>query len=338
MTSTATWSVQTAASGVLGQPTWTSRGTGYIDAAATVSGNGFADIQPVGYFLYLSNLTKIPNAGSNVVFTGNSNYYILVQVLSYTGTAGNYSAYVQINPGLTVSTAPTNGTTVTITQQYSQSRLTGHDFLYVGSGNYYSTGFPSNFNTANYIQANQTINSGGGRVFFTSTDQNGNFNVGNLFVVQQSTGVATLSANLFNLSGLNNLQFASGGANITQFSPDGSMTANSDALVPTQRAVRAYIASQLGAGGSNITANSLQAGSIYASGTTLTTVNSNNLTIATTGTSITLGSATTQITTLTRGQTTFAPSATTDVTNKTYVDSSIKTQALRASYFYSTMG
>ena len=332
-TTTATWTVMTAAAGVLGQPTWTSRGTNYSDATVVITGNGFADYKPVGFYVYLQNLTSVPLAGSNIVFTGNSTYYIIVQVLSSSGSAGNYSAYIQINPGFTTSNAPNHNTNVTITINYSQARLTGHDFLYVGSGNYYSTGFPSSFSVANHTKANETQNVNGGRVFFTSTDQDGNFNVGNLFVVQQSTGVATLSANLFNLSGLNQLQFASGGANITQFSTDGNMTSNSDSLVPTQRAIRAYISSQLGAGGSNITANSVTAGSVNMSGTTITTTNSNNLTISTTGTSITLGSATTtnitlgttptQITTLARGQTSFTPSIGVDLTNKTYVDAQI---------------
>ena len=264
-------------SGVLAQPSWTSRGTGYTDAAITITGNGYADYQAVGYYITVSSLTAIPVAGSNIVFAGNPIYYSIVQVVSYTGSPGSYQALIQINPGTTVANAPVNLTAATITIQYSQVRLTGHDFLYVGSGNFFSTGYPSNFSTANKIPANQTLNSGAGRVFFTSTDQDGNFNVGNLFNVAQATGVATLNASLFNLSGLNQLQFASGGATVTQFSTDGSMTSNSDSLVPTQRAVRAYIASQLGAGGSNISANSVTAGNVVINGQTITTQNANDL-------------------------------------------------------------
>ena len=315
-TSAATFTVRTAASGVLGQPSWTSRGTNYTDAQITITGNGYADFQAIGFFINLSNLTALPVAGSNIVFNGNSTYYIVVQVLSYSGSVGNYNAYLQINPGLTVLNAPVNGTTVAITIQYSQVRLTGHDFLYVGSGNFYNTGYPNNFSTANHITNNQTVNSGGGRAFFTATDQDGNFNVGNLFNVAQATGIATLNASLFNLSGLNQLQFASGGANITQFSTDGNMTANSDSLVPTQRAIRAYIASQLGAGGSNITANSLTAGSVYISGTTITTTNSNNLTITATGTQISV----TKLAVFTQAQSSYVPATGNDLTNKTYVD------------------
>lgn len=315
-TTAATTTVRVQPTGVLGQPTWASRGTNYNEATVTVTGNGFADFQALGFFINLSGMTAVPVPGANIAFTGNSTYYIVVQVLSYTGSAGNYSASIQINPGLTVTDSPVNGTVVTITIDYSQVRLTGHDFLYVGSGNFYNTGYPNNFSTANKIVANQTVNSAGGRVFFTATDQDGNFNVGNLFTVQQATGIATLSASLFNLSGLNQLQFASGGALVTQFSTDGNMTGNSDGLVPTQRAVRAYIASQLGAGGSNITANSLTAGSVYISGTTITTTNANNLIITSTGTQISVNN----LAVFTRAQTAYVPTVDNDLTNKKYVD------------------
>jgi hypothetical protein len=43
-------------------------------------------------------------------------------------------------------------------------------------------------------------------VFYTSTDQDGNFRVGRLFNVEQSTGIATLNADAFNITGLNELQ------------------------------------------------------------------------------------------------------------------------------------
>ena len=46
----------------------------------------------------------------------------------------------------------------------------------------------------------------GGRVYFTSTDQDGDFRVGDLFRIQQATGIAALNADAFDLSGLNELQ------------------------------------------------------------------------------------------------------------------------------------
>ena len=356
VTSAATVTVRKQATGVLGQPTWTSRGSGYKDATAYIVGNGYADIQPVGYFINLSTLTDVPVAGANLVFAGNPVYYTVVQVLSSSGTGGNFNANVQVNPAFTATDAPLNGDSVTATIQYSQVRLTGHDFLYVGSGNFGSTGYPNNFSTANHIQSNETINSAGGRVFFTSTDQDGNFRVGGLFTVQQATGVATLNANLFNLSGLNALQFASGGASVTQFSTDATFSANSDVIVPTQRAIKAFLASQLGAGGAVLAVSSLTSGNVIINGNQITTQNavdlnitavSGNLVQMNTGTNLnaavtltasgTLAIATgASITAATGSSSTFAagsavtfngvttqnaiPVTDTDVTNKKYVD------------------
>jgi hypothetical protein len=154
-------------------------------------------------------------------------------------------------------------------------RLTGHDFLYIGTGNQATTNYPY-VNASTAIQANQANFSGGGRVFFTSTDQDGNFNVGNLFGVQQATGTATLNANAFNLSGLQSLQLGTvavgvGSAVITQFSSDPYFTANSDNILPTQKAIKSYITAQIGGGQSSLNVNTLTSGVIYIAGNTIST-------------------------------------------------------------------
>ena len=58
-------------------------------------------------------------------------------------------------------------------------------------------------------QSDEVEETNGGRVYFTSTDQDGDFRVGDLFRIQQSTGVATLNADAFDLSGLSQLQLGS---------------------------------------------------------------------------------------------------------------------------------
>jgi hypothetical protein len=147
--------------------------------------------------------------------------------------------------------------------------------LYIGTGGKEKTNYP-NVDISTAIQANQAQFSAGGRVFFTSTDQDGNFNVGNLFGVQQATGTATLNASAFNLSGLNSLQLGAvelgvGSAIITQFSTDPFFTADSDNIVPTQRAIKAYITAQIGGGQSSLNVNTLTSGIVYIAGNTITT-------------------------------------------------------------------
>ena len=46
--------------GVLGQPTYSSRGTGFITASAEVVGDGFADIRQSGTKIRVDNLDSIP--------------------------------------------------------------------------------------------------------------------------------------------------------------------------------------------------------------------------------------------------------------------------------------
>ena len=127
---------------------------------------------------------------------------------------------------------------------YSQVRLTGHDFLDLGTGNKLNTNWPGD-PLVDPAPGNEVTEDFPGRVFFVSTDQDGNFTVGRYFKVNQATGSTTLNASSFDLSGLSSLRLGSIGAqlgeSITEFSSDVTMSANSNQKVPTQRAVKTYI-------------------------------------------------------------------------------------------------
>jgi hypothetical protein len=271
----ATFEVRTG-DGVLANPTFTNRGTGYTTSAAFVAGDGFADIFQTGAFVFVNNLTAIPTLGSNVQIAGiDGIWYKLVLFTEQSGTPGNYAGRLQLSPTVGIAEAPNHGQAVTIRIRFSQCRLTGHDFLDIGTGNFTQTNYPG-IPLQEPVPANETVDSGGGRVFFTSTDQDGNFRVGNLFTVEQSTGTATLNADAFNLSGLQELQLGSvtlGSSNtaVNEFSTDATFSANSDSVVPTQKAIKTYIASQIGGGGSSIVANSLTVGNIYIAGNSVGT-------------------------------------------------------------------
>jgi hypothetical protein len=122
--------------------------------------------------------------------------------------------------------------------------MTGHDFLNIGTGDFVSTNYPGT-PTQNPDQSDEVVTSGGGRVYWTSTDQRGDFRVGTLFRIEQATGVATLNADAFDLSGLTQLQLGSIGAQIgatiNEFSTDGTLSGNSDIAVPTEQAVKTYV-------------------------------------------------------------------------------------------------
>jgi hypothetical protein len=266
--------------GVLATPSFINRGTGFASATADVfTGNGVADFLQSGTFIAMSRITSAPIAGSNITF-GHlpDETFKVVNVVSLTGSFdGSYKAFFQISPAMKLINAPANGTSITTRIRYSQVRLTGHDFLNIGFGNFENSNYPNDpLPGFTIIQANETQEGNGGRVFFTSTDQDGNFRVGDLFTVEQSTGVATLNADAFNIAGLQELSLGDltlggGSASISEFSTDPFFTADSDTVVPTQRAIKAYIASQIGGGGASLNVNSVTAGFILINSDQITT-------------------------------------------------------------------
>jgi hypothetical protein len=265
--------------GVLANPTFISRGSSYVTGSANLSGgDGFADNFQATGVIAVRRVTQRPVAGSNVVFAHlPDRVFKLVNILTFLGEIdGSYSAFFQISPPFTISEAPNNGVTLETRIRYSQVRLTGHDFLDIGTGGFVTSNYPG-LPLIAPDPAKEVVEAGGGRVFFTSTDQNGNFRVGDLFAVEQSTGIATLNADAFNISGLNelnlgNVTLGGGSATITEFSTDPFFSADSDNIVPTQRAIKAYIASQIGGGGAALNVNSVTAGSILINSNQITTI------------------------------------------------------------------
>ena len=79
-----------------------------------------------------------------------------------------------------------DGSTVNFYQR-SYISASGYVFEYVGAGTNY--GALPQVGRADPIQARETVQLGGGKVFFTSTDQNGDFRIGPSLVISQATGV-----------------------------------------------------------------------------------------------------------------------------------------------------
>lgn len=263
----------------LATPSFRNRGTGFVSASVELdTGDGYADFLGYGTLIPVKRISQVPVPGSNVVFANLPNEtYKLVNVFTLVGAnEGSQRAFFQVSPEVKRYNYLADESSLTTRIRYSQVRLTGHDFLLIGTGSFDETNYP-NTPTQDPIPANETVESNGGRVFYTSTDQDGNFRVGGLFTVEQSTGIATLNADAFNIAGLQelslgNITLGGGSATITEFSTDPFFTADSDTVVPTQRAVKAYISSQIGGGGASLNVNSVTAGSIYIAGTQISTV------------------------------------------------------------------
>ena len=274
-----------------GVPVWTrtSGGGGYPTGmaqgqltpgttTATISGDGYAEVPQVGGYMQVKGLYREPKDGSNMEIGSDATFYTVVNVLGYTNAQEGTpvgTARIQISPQMTTVKAPVHGTSVQFREEYSSCRMTGHDFLDIGTGDFTTSNYPG-IPTQAANPTHEVQEHCGGRVFFTSTDQDGNYSVGGLFSVQQSTGRATLNAEDFSLAGLNELklgalQFAGYGATIDEFSSDGTLSGNSDTALVTEKAIKTYITTQLGGGDNQLEVNTATVGNVYISGTTVST-------------------------------------------------------------------
>ena len=270
--------------------------TGTFQASETITGGGSGAsivLDAGGSFapdqsgrILVTTFTTSPDVGDSVQFAttdGNSYQIQSLSTLTISGTEYKILVFSTSRPTpLPVSTV------VNCRKRFSTVRLTGHDFLKIGTGGKTTTNWPG-IPTQNPSQADQIITNttDPGRVYYVATDELGNFYVGDYFKVDQATGNVTLDASAFNLQGLQTLQLgAIGGligASINEFSTDGDLSQNSDSKCPTQAAVRTYVgkvnATTPTGGTFAVTGNATISGNLTVSGTT-TTVDTTNTTIS----------------------------------------------------------
>ena len=159
---------------------------GVVTSVEMVSnGRGYGSTPPTVTF-------SSPNVGLNTA-TGTANilptYYVIqsstpiVSGITTITTSENVPYAVGVG-----STAPF----------FKQSRVlaSGHSFEYIGSGVTISSALPQNGGVP--IQANETISRNGGLVVYTSTDQSGNFRIGDGVQINQQTG--TISGRFYSKS------------------------------------------------------------------------------------------------------------------------------------------
>lgn len=276
------WNIRLA-DGVLSQPSFISRGTRFRSATATITGDGYADLFQLGSGLNVQALSRLPGPGDNLDIAGIDGLtYKVTSVENVAGNSGSLTARINISPKLGIAESPAHATAISIRQRYSQVRLTFHDFLDIGTGNFGESAYPRRY-IEGFVEGadnspkpfNEVQQSDGGRVFYASTDQDGNFRVGELFEVEQARGTVTLNADQFELQGLTELSLGGvtlggTGAVVSEFSIDPLFTANSDRIVPTQKAIAAYVANRITGGGTSINVNGLVAGVIQINFQTIT--------------------------------------------------------------------
>ncbi len=191
-------------------------GTGYINPPTVTIGDP-STINDWG--VTATGVPEISNGSvSNVEMVSNGRGYTSVPIVTFsapdvgintaTGTAELIPTYYSIvsstpiSAGICTITLNENvpyavgvGTTVPF---FKQSRVlaSGHSFEYIGSGTNINGALPSQGGVP--IQANETDARNGGLVVYTSTDQAGNFRIGDGVQINQVTG--TISGTFYSKS------------------------------------------------------------------------------------------------------------------------------------------
>ena len=249
--------------------------TGSVSGATATLEAANVEINQSGRILATTFASSADPGDSLQFATTDGNAYQIQTVSSV--TANNIDYHVLVFSTSRPTPVPA-GTTVNVRKEFSLVRLTGHDFLQIGTGDSTTTNWPGN-PTQNPSQADQIVTNttDPGRVYYVATDELGNFYVGDYFQVDQATGQVTLDASAFNLTGLQSLRLGSLGgligASVNEFSTDGTLSQNSDSKVPTQAAVKTYVDNL-----SNLAGDLTIQGDLTVSGTT-TTINTANTTI-----------------------------------------------------------
>jgi hypothetical protein len=183
----------------------------------------------------------------------------LLNITAYRHNTVTGGSWAEIDIDAPLTRAVAKGTTLyaglpsyaggKIYTRLSLLRVTGHDFVDVGTGGYATTRIPNDLYGPATIPAQQShevTEIGTARVYYATTDQDGNFRVGTAFTVNQALGTVSINApiDLTNLSTISLKRDL--GPPINEFSTDDTMAAEADYKVPTEHAIVNYINRRLG--------------------------------------------------------------------------------------------
>jgi len=140
--------------------------------------------QTNGVFIIDTFTNGQPHVNTVMIIDGNPNYYTIDTIAPNIPSAGKATVVIQE----TFTGTPSPGTTI---EFYTRSAIiaSAHTFEYVGAGTNPATALPQYGGIP--IEENEVIETDGGVVTFTSTDQKGNFKVGKGFTINQASGTIT---------------------------------------------------------------------------------------------------------------------------------------------------
>lgn len=130
----------------------------------------------------ISGLSQTPFVNNVVTFDNGTNYYTIKGVTPVSGGSSTITLVERIKDPVSSGTSA---------KFYQSSRITaaGHTFEYCGSGTNVATALPQAGGIPN--QETEVIEELGGEVYYTSTDQLGDFRIGGDLTINRGTGTIT---------------------------------------------------------------------------------------------------------------------------------------------------
>ena len=153
------------------------------DGTASVPNAGLSDgINQTGNQINLKNLTTRPNSNQSISFDNGVTYNNIYDATPL--VSGSCTVTLALN-----LLAPLPDDSPCIFAIRSAINASGHTFEYVGSGTNLLTALPQTGGIP--IPANQVVTIDNGQVIYTSTDERGDFNVGDQLTINGATGTIT---------------------------------------------------------------------------------------------------------------------------------------------------
>jgi len=154
------------------------------DGVGPLQTSGLLESEQFGTFVLNTLTNGQPHVNTVMLIDGDPVYYTIDTILPNQPSGGKSTVVIQ----QVYTGTPAPGTNI---EFFTRSSIiaSAHTFEYVGAGTNPATALPQYGGIP--IEANEVIATNGAVITFTSTDQKGNFKVGDGFTISQATGTIT---------------------------------------------------------------------------------------------------------------------------------------------------
>jgi hypothetical protein len=153
------------------------------DGVSPILYTGFSDgVDQTGFLIAVDGLSNRPYNNNAVSFDGGITYYTIYNTTSLSSGRSVLELASEI-------TVPLPNNTPAIFVQRSTINASSHTFEYVGTGTVLANALPQAGGIP--IQANEVVQTNGGEVVYTSTDQRGDFRIGDQLTINSVQGTIT---------------------------------------------------------------------------------------------------------------------------------------------------